>query len=83
MIELFLTRDKNNLAVCELRDGQQVIAKVYAAPDGQTIRLAMPEFRVFSQLRLEPDLHFVDVYRKVEWAAAARERRKAEEARKK
>jgi hypothetical protein len=61
----------------------QVIAKVYAAPDGQTIRVAMPEFKVFSQLRLEPDLHFIDIYRKVEWAAQARERRKIEESKRK
>ena len=55
----------SSAACCELRDGDQVIAKMYASPDERKIRIVLPELKGYGQVLISPDNRLLEFDRQV------------------
>ena len=58
---------RNGLPLCELRLGDKIVAKIYPNEDGSVLRIMLPEFISFAQLKtLDIDqYHMIEFIRKV------------------
>lgn len=55
---------RNGQPLCELRDGDKVLAKLYANGDATKIRIVLPELVGYRQTVIKPDDHLLEFTRK-------------------
>lgn len=65
MIEARIGQTKSGAQTVELWDGEKMILKAYASPDGNKIRIVLPELVSYSQTLIDPEHHFLEFERKV------------------
>jgi len=65
MLTAHTSTTRSNTACVELRDGDQVIAKMYASPDEQRIRIVLPELKNYGQVLISPDNRLLEFDRQV------------------
>ena len=55
---------RNKLPMAELREGSEIIARVYPNQDGTKIRIVLPELMDFTQTLISIDNHLIEFTRK-------------------
>lgn len=65
MITAHTSTTRSGAACAELRNGERVVAKMYANADETKIRVVFDELRNYKQTLISPDNHMIEFDRQV------------------
>ncbi len=65
MLTAHATTTRSGAACCELRDGERIVAKMYANADETKIRIVLDELRNYGQVLVSPDNRLLEFDRQV------------------